>query len=35
MPGSMIIPIVIFGGFILLAIAITNVALKNIIPPKK
>lgn len=35
MPASMIIPIVIFGGFILLAIAITNVALKNLTPPRK
>ncbi len=35
MPASMIIPIIIFGGFILLAIAITNVALKNLTPPKK
>jgi hypothetical protein len=35
MPASMIIPIIIFGGFILLAIAITNVALKNLSPPKK
>jgi len=35
MPASMIIPIIIFGGFILLAIAITNVALKNLTPPRK
>ncbi len=35
MPASMIIPIIIFGGFIWLAIAITNMALKNLTPPKK
>jgi hypothetical protein len=35
MLASMIIPVIIFGGFILLVIAITNVALKNLTPPKK
>ena len=35
MPTSMLIPIIIFGGFIVLAIAITNVALKNLTVPRK
>ncbi len=31
---SILVPIGIFGGFILLAIFLTNVALKNLTPPK-
>lgn len=32
---SILIPIIIFGGFILLAIAITSMAMKNLAAPKK
>ncbi len=31
---SILVPIAIFTGFILLAIVLTNLALKNLTPPK-